>query len=148
MKEAENKPARQSLTLQALAGGNEYELAYLLSPEVAEENLNLETATLQKIISENGGEATESEIPKKRWLAYPIKKQGQASFGVIYFNADKENLNGIKKALSFNKKVLRFLILNKIKPKPIISLRQEPAKDTLESTTPSFEQKLESILKG
>jgi len=39
---------------------NEYELSYLLAPEVAEEKLDLETTELLKIISENGGKATEA----------------------------------------------------------------------------------------
>src|SRR3989339_363514 len=101
----------------------EYELAYLLAPDVAEEKLDSETADLLKIISENGGKAIESNTPKKRWLAYPVKKQAQAYFGVIYFNIDKENLSIIKKNLSFNKNVLRFLIVNKSlkKTKPVIA---------------------------
>ncbi len=129
----------------------EYELSYLLAPDVAEENLNLETAQIQKIISENGGESAESNTPKKRWLAYPVKKQAQAYFGVIYFNADKENIDEIKKNLSFNKKVLRFLIINEPlkKPEPVIAtpLKVQSEK-TPEATAPSFDQKLKSILNG
>ena len=127
---------------------NEYELSYLLAPEVAEEKLDLETTELLKIISENGGKATESNAPKKRWLAYPVKKQSQAYFGVIYFNIDKENISEIKKNLSFNKNVLRFLIVNKSlkKTKPVIAA---PVKLS-DETTPvqSFDRKLESILNG
>lgn len=130
--------------------GKEYELAYLLAPDIPEEKLELETAELKRIISENSGEVIESEAPKKRWLAYPIKKQGQASFGVIYFNADKENIDGIKKNLSFYKNVLRFLILNKpfIKSKPGAESLRPATEKAPESAMPSFEQKLESILKG
>ncbi len=126
----------------------EYELAYLLSPEIVEENLNLETAELQKIISENGGETIKSDIPKKRWLAYPVKKQAQAYFGVVYFNAGKENIDGIKKVISFNKKVLRFLILNESlkKPEPVAAPLKDAAEKTPEAAAPSFDQKLESIL--
>lgn len=126
---------------------NEYELAYLLNPEVAEENLNLETAELQRIISENGGEAIESETPKKRWLAYPVKKQKQAYFGVIYFNTDKENVDKIKKTIFFNKNVLRFLIISKtMKPKQAALPQRVVAEKTPEMSAPSFEKKLESIL--
>ena len=129
-----------------------YELAYLLNPEIAEEKLDSETADLLKIISENGGKAVESNIPKKRWLAYPVKKQAQAYFGVVYFNADKENLDGIKKNLYFNKKVLRFLIINEPlrKPEPVITapLKVAAEEKTPEISAPSFDQKLESILNG
>lgn len=125
----------------------EYEIAYLLSPEIAEEKLDLETAELQKIISENGGEAIESETPKKRWLAYPVKKQRQAYFGVIYFNTDKENVDKIKKTIFFNKNVLRFLIISQtMKPKQIVRSHKVVAEKTPEMTAPSFEKKLESIL--
>ena len=127
-----------------------YELAYLLNPEIAEEKLDSETADLLKIISENGGKAVESNIPKKRWLAYPVKKQAQAYFGVVYFNADKENLDGIKKNLYFNKKVLRFLILNEPlkKPEPAAAPLKTAAEKIPETSAPSFDQKLESILNG
>ena len=121
-------------------------MAYLLNPEIAEEKLDLETAEIKRIISENGGEAIESEAPKKRWLAYPVKKQGQAYFGVIYFNTDKENIDKIKKTIFFNKNVLRFLILsNATKPKlkSITEPRRVVAEKTPEMTAPSFEKKLE-----
>ncbi|MDO8575016.1 MAG: 30S ribosomal protein S6 [bacterium] len=136
--------------MEEIESKKEYELAYLLAPDIAEENLNLETAELKRIISENSGEAIESEVPKKRWLAYPVKKQGQAYFGVIYFNMDKENLSEIKKNLLFNEKILRFLIVNKSlkKPKPVIAASLKAIDEkTPEATAPSFDQKLESILK-
>ena len=126
----------------------EYELSYLLVPDVAEEKLDLETAELKRVISENSGEATESNAPKKRWLAYPVKKRSQAYFGVIYFNIDKENIVGIKKNLFFNKNVLRFLIVNKSlkKAKPIIATPVKLPDETAQ--VQSFEKKLESILRS
>ena len=128
----------------------EYEMAYLLSPEIAEEKLDLEIADIQKIISENGGEVAQSSAPQKRWLAYPVKKQRQASFGVIFFNADKENIIGIKKNLSSSKNVLRFLILNEPlkKPEPVAVIPKTEAERAPETAAPSFDQKLESILNG
>ncbi len=142
MNEAENK--------------QKYELAYLLNPGIAEEKLDLETAELKKIISENSGELTESVTPKKRLLAYPVKKLNQAYFGVIYFNANKENLDRIKKELSFNKNVLRLLIISEDKALNKQAVKSEPSaapmktmeEKTPESITPSFDKKLESILNG
>lgn len=126
-------------------------MAYLLNPEVAEEKLDLEIVELKRMILENGGEAIELEAPKKRWLAYPVKKRSQAYFGVVYFHSDKENVEKVKKTIFFNKNVLRFLILgNAIKPKPksIIESRQVVDEKTPEMAAPSFEKKLESILNG
>lgn len=130
-----------------------YELAYLISPEIAEEKLDLETDGLKRIISENSGEAIKSEIPKKRWLAYAIKKQSQAYFGFIYFNADKENIDGIKKGLSFNKNILRFLIVSEDKESSKQAVKSEPNATSVKLSNESvpvqsFDKKLENILNG
>lgn len=118
----------------------EYEMSYLLTPEIAEDKVELEIAELKKIISENGGDITQTDPPEKRRLAYPVKKQNQAYFGVVYFNIDQESLDKIKKTLALYKKVIRYLILNKaLKPKPKMAAVQQ---------TQSFDQKLESLLKS
>lgn len=125
----------------------EYEMAYLLAPDISEENVDVETAELKKVISESGGEIVDSIYPKKRRLAYQIKKQNQASFGVFYFNMDREGVDKIKKALALNKKLLRYLILSetlKETPKPKIEVA--PVKLSDEPLNQSFDKKLESIL--
>ena len=126
---------------------NEYEMSYLLTPEILEDKTDAEIAELKKIIAENGGDIVQADPPEKKRLAYPVKKQNQAYFGIVYFNTDKDGLDKIKKALAFYKKILRFLILSKIiKPKPSPITVQQPAKTP--APTQSFDQKLESILKG
>ena len=133
MNEAENK--------------NEYEMSYLLTPEILEDKTDAEIAELKKIIAENGGDIMQADPPEKKRLAYPVRKQNQAYFGIVYFNTDKDGLDKIKKNLAFYKKILRFLILSKIiKPKPSPIIAQQPAKTS--APTQSFDQKLESILKG
>ena len=78
-------------------------------------------------------------------MAYPIKKQNRAYFGVLYFNADGVELNKIKTALILYKKMLRYLILNEtFKPKPAV-VPMKPLQDEL-TPIQSFEKKLESIL--
>lgn len=122
----------------------EYEMAYLLAPDILEENIDAETVELKKIISENGGEIVELIFPKKRRLAYSIQKQSQAYFGVVYFNISSDGIDKIKKSLTLNKKIIRYLILNEIlRPKPVAA----PVKSSEEQMpTQSFEKKLESIL--
>jgi len=130
----------------------EYEISYLLTPDIPEDKIDSETIELKNIITENGGDIVQTNSPEKKRLAYPVKKQNQAYFGVVYFNVDKDGLDKIKKALAFYKKILRFLILTHstssglIKPKPSPVIIRQPA----EAPTPiqSFDQKLESILKG
>ena len=133
MNEAENK--------------KEYELSYLLTPEIPEDKIDSEAVELKNIITENGGDTVQTNPPEKKRLAYPVRKQNQAYFGIVYFNINKDGLDKIKKTLAFSKKILRFLILSKVlKPKPSPVIVQQPAKTPV--PTQSFDQKLESILKG
>ncbi len=133
MNEAENK--------------KEYEMSYLLTPDIPEDKIDSEAIELKNIITENGGDIVQTNPPEKKRLAYPVRKQNQAYFGIVYFNTDKDGLDKIKKALAFYKKILRFLILSKIiKPKRSPIIAQQPAKTS--APTQSFDQKLESILKG
>ncbi|MEK7135019.1 MAG: 30S ribosomal protein S6 [Patescibacteria group bacterium] len=133
MNEAENK--------------KEYELSYLLTPDIPEDKIDSEATELKNIITENGGDTVQTNPPEKKRLAYPVRKQNQAYFGIVYFNINKDGLDKIKKTLAFSKKILRFLILSKVlKPKPSPVIVQQPAKTPV--PTQSFDQKLESILKG
>lgn len=138
--------------MKELENKKEYEMSYLLSPEISEEKLDSEIAEVKKIIVENGGDEIQANLPIKRRLAYPVKKQNQAYFGVVYFNTDGEGLEKMKKVLALNKKILRLLILNKvIKQKPIPTIISEQPAETSEKAsvpTQSFDQKLEDILKG
>ncbi|MCX6813689.1 MAG: 30S ribosomal protein S6 [Candidatus Azambacteria bacterium] len=125
----------------------ECEMSYLLTPDISEDKIDSEVAELKNIITENGGDIVQTNPLEKKRLAYPVKKQNQAYFGVVYFNIDKDELDKIKKILALHKKVIRFLILNKtIKPKPSMAAAQKPAKTP--APTQSFDQKLASILKG
>ncbi len=137
MNEAENK--------------REYEMSFLLTPEIAEDKLDFETAELKKMISESGGEDVRINPLENKRLAYPVKKQKSAYLGVVYFNIDTNGLDKMKSILALNIKILRFLILNK--PNKSVKSRIEPTMRILEEKTtenPSerFDKKLESILKG
>ncbi|MEK7578777.1 MAG: 30S ribosomal protein S6 [Patescibacteria group bacterium] len=133
MNEAENK--------------KEYEMSYLLTPEIPEDKIDSGTIELKNVITENGGDIVQMNSPEKKRLAYPVKKQNQSYFGIVYFNVDRDGLEKIKKAVSSHKKILRFLILSKfIKPKPSPIIVQQPAE--ISTQAQSFDQKLESILKG
>jgi len=121
---------------------NEYEMAYLLTPEVAEDKVDSEVNELKKIIAENGGDIVQANPPEIKRLAYPVKKQNQAYLGVIYFNIDKNELDKIQKGFALHKKILRFSILShstNIEPK-------QPESPTTPVPTQSFDQKLENIL--
>ena len=138
----------------------EYEMSYFLTADVSEEKVTKANNELNLLLTESGGENIRFNLPQKKRLAYQIKKQNEAYFGVVDFNVDKEGLDKIKKALALSKNFLRFLILNKalkselvIEPQPIRlpdgEAKTQPLQKTPEEApTISFDEKLESILKG
>lgn len=136
MNEAENK--------------REYEISFLLTPDIAEDKLDFEAEEIKKFIAGNGGKDVQLNSLKNKRLAYPVKKQNQAYLGIVYFNIDPGKLDDIKRALNLNAKILRFLILNdENKParSAILTPTTLPSEEkTTEIPNESFDKKLESIL--
>lgn len=124
----------------------EYELAYLLTPDISDDKIESEVSELKDVIAKNGSDVILANLPEKRHLAYPVKKQNFAFFGVVYFNSDTENLDKIKKALVFYKKVLRHLLLNATAKTHPTGDRPKGDKPNPIITPQSFEQRLESLL--
>ncbi len=125
----------------------EYEMAYLLTPEIPEDRIDSEIAELKKLIVDGNGLVNQLGMPERRSLAYPVKKQNHAYFGVVYFDIEPEGLDKIKKALALHKKIIRYLILRK----PVESARKKTeTKQPSASQIPeqSFDQRLESLLKS
>ncbi|MFH1393174.1 MAG: 30S ribosomal protein S6 [Patescibacteria group bacterium] len=124
----------------------EYEFAYLLSPDISEDKIDFEVSELKDLIAKNGGDVIQANLPEKRRLAYPVKKQNFSYFGVVYFNSDTESLDKIKKALIFYKKVLRYLLLNKAIKSHSMDVHPKGEKSNPIIAPQSFEQRLESLL--
>ena len=126
----------------------EYEMSYLLTPEISEDKTDSEITELKNIITENSGSIVQADPIEKKWLVYPVKKQNQAYFGVVYFNVGTEGLDKIKKTLALYKKVLRYLILNKVlKPKSKIATNTRQSAET-PAAVQSFDKRLEDLLKS
>ncbi|MCR4697900.1 MAG: 30S ribosomal protein S6 [Bacilli bacterium] len=87
-----------------------YELMYILMPNLEEEALKAENAALQKIITDNGGKITGVNEWGMRDLAYEIKKQTKGYYVVVNFTADGSVNAKFNSIVSLDPKVMRFLI--------------------------------------
>lgn len=136
-----------------------YELNYLISPDLSEEELNAFQEKINKWVQEEKGILGETNKPQKRILAYPIKKIVQAYLSSINFQLNPESLLNIEKKIKNEGQIIRYLILFK-KPRKINekkmrrimkkleppSIKAEaPKKEKAELKT--IEQKLDEILK-
>ena len=96
---------------------NNYELAFHITANLEDANVQKTQQEVEKTITSNGGVISFSKDAEKVRLAYPIKHQTQAFFG--YFNFSLESIEEavfkIRDELRLNNNILRFLIL-KIEP--------------------------------
>ncbi len=87
-----------------------YELMYILAPNLDEEATKAAIESLNKIITDNGGSVTKVNEWGARDLAYPIKKQTRGYYVVVNFTADNHVLDEFDRIVKLDTRVLRFLI--------------------------------------
>jgi ribosomal protein S6 len=135
-----------------------YELNFLISPGLSEEEATFIQEKINSLIQEEKGTLNEVSKPVKKNLAYPIKKSGQAYLGFVNFQLDADKIINIERKLKAEGKIIRYLILAKKPAKPLkitrrktkkfispITKAETPKKEKAELET--IEQKLEEILK-
>lgn len=102
-----------------------YEFAYILSPKVADEEALTWSGKLAKLIEDAEAIVSHQEVPQKRRLAYPIKKEKNGFFGWVTFSANPEKISAIEKKIKNEEYVLRHLIVEAVEvplrePRPFI----------------------------
>ncbi|MFH1308755.1 MAG: 30S ribosomal protein S6 [Patescibacteria group bacterium] len=96
---------------------NNYELTFILSPQIQGDDLNNTKNEIQDLIKKANG-IIEFKREEKKELAYPINKQGQGIYLTTNLIISPEKINDISKELKINKKILRHLIRQLSIPKP------------------------------
>lgn len=112
-----------------------YELAYLLSPAVAEEEVLVVSGKLARMIEDAGGMIRHQETPQKRKLAFLVKKERNGYFGWTTFTAATEAIGALEKTLKAAENLLRHIIVAEkeivqpvrtFMPRPLITPRTRP----------------------
>jgi len=80
-----------------------YELAYIISSKISEEQAQEISRKINDLIQSKNGIVSESQLPKKIALGYPIKKEVFAWFQITYFNFDTLVLSELEKTLKKKK---------------------------------------------
>ncbi len=108
-----------------------YELGYLLTPTIKEEDIGVNYGNLKELVSSFGGEIIMDEMPKIISLAYAMqkvtsnvrKKFNTAYFGWIKFIMNSQKVLELKKHLDFDANFIRFLMLKTVKENTIATKR-------------------------
>lgn len=87
-----------------------YEIMYILMPNLEADAIKAENEALQKIITDNGGKITGVNEWGMRDLAYEIKKQTKGYYVVTEISCEPKALAEFDRIVRLDQKVMRFLV--------------------------------------
>jgi len=131
-----------------------YELTYLISPDLSEEEANSLSTEITSSVQKKQGILEKNLSLLKKQLSHAIKKKTAAYLASLDFQINPEGLEELKKQIKSDPRILRHLILLKPIPKitekkatklSIISKKKAAGKKV---ELKEIEKKLEEILKN
>jgi small subunit ribosomal protein S6 len=91
---------------------NKYEAMFIIKPDINEEERKTLFAQIQEAIVKNNGQLTSAAIwSEKRKLVFPLKKQQEGVYYLVYFSAPSEAITKLKYTFKLNEQILRVMIL-------------------------------------
>lgn len=124
-----------------------YELTYLITPEITEEEIKELQGKMKSLIETEGGILIEENLANKKVLSSPIKKRSSGYLATLNFQLNSEKLTNLEKKLRSEDKILRYLILTKKKTLPLPTKpRRIITKPKSKVELKDIEKKLEEIL--
>ncbi len=92
---------------------NQYEVLYVIVPELDEEANRAVQEKFAKIITDNGGEITKTDVWGKRRLAYAIDYKTEGFYVLAEFNANPELPRELERNLRNDERVMRYMVTRK-----------------------------------
>lgn len=91
----------------------QYELVFVVQPELEEEPLNALVNKVSQTISDLHGQVQQIEPWGKRRLAYPIKKYREGFYYLMLMELPASAVRSLDKTLRLTEDVIRYLIVRK-----------------------------------
>jgi len=86
-----------------------YELMYIIRPDVEAETVQTVAEKFQGIIA-NGGEITKHDVSSKKRLAYEINKHREGTYVLVHFTAPPAVVAELERVLKITDEVIRHMI--------------------------------------
>ena len=90
---------------------SDYELVYIVSPEVADESLDNRVEAVSKFISGRDGTVDEVDRWGKKRLAYPIKHFLEGNYVLTRFKISPARCKELEANLKISEEILRHLLI-------------------------------------
>ena len=89
----------------------EYELVFIVHPEVDEDDFAAVVQRVEELIKRYGGEVVEQTIWGLRKLAYPIKKQWEGQYVLMRIELEPQGVAQLEREFTLLEQVIRHLIV-------------------------------------
>lgn len=93
-----------------------YEMMYVLRPDLSEEQVNLAVTKYNDLLTELGASDIDVDIWGRRRLAYPIKKFQDGIYVLLQYDAPGQQVAPLERAMRLSEDVIRYLTLKLDKP--------------------------------
>lgn len=88
-----------------------YEILFILRPDMTEEEVEASREKIKSIITDNGGEVTKVDNMGKRRLAYEIRDYREGIYTVVYFTANETMVKELDRVVRITEDIIRHLIV-------------------------------------
>jgi len=88
-----------------------YELVVIFDPSLKEEDIEKQLSNITSLLEKEKCKVSNIDKWGSRKLAYPIKKQENGYYVIVYFNGDSNVVNELDRINKIDDKVLRHLIV-------------------------------------
>lgn len=88
-----------------------YEMMYILRPDLGEEQVDQTIAKYENLLREQGAEDIQIQHRGKRRLAYEIKRQREGIYIQMNYKAPGTHVAPVERAMRLSEEVIRYLTL-------------------------------------
>lgn len=92
---------------------NQYEINYIIRPDIDEAVKTELIERFDKILTDNGAEIIESKDWSKRRLAYEINDLREGFYQIVKVNAGSEAINEYTRLANINEDIIRHIAVRK-----------------------------------
>jgi small subunit ribosomal protein S6 len=113
----------------------EYELMFVLAPDLQEEGVTATTERINTLITNRGGEITKVDTWGRRRMAYPIRRHVDGYYTIMRFRLESHLTEELDRNLRLTEQVMRHLIVRAEEvptPRPVIRRQAVVVEETKE----------------
>jgi len=115
----------------------DYEILYIVRPELDDEQLQVAVASVDKLIENLGGAVRKTDVWGRRRLAYEVRHLREGQYVLTDFQVDPARVPEMEATLKISDTVFRHLVVRKPEPRPDRRARRGAAASAREAPAPA-----------